>query len=106
MEQPMFVAGDKVVCIDSSKDPRDAYQLQLIDGKTYVIQSINRCKCGRLSVDVGHFQPFGYSTYCDCYLAISSTKVMYDQKRFAFPEEVQQWENEINSALKGIPETL
>ncbi len=104
MEQPIFVPGDRPECIDSSNTfPA------LTQGRKYTIKAVKRNECcGAVVVYVGIESELNTSKCraCGCVSIKKDTKSWHSQYRFAFPEEVQQWENEINSALKGIPETL
>lgn len=99
-EQPRFVPGDIAECVDSSGTD------DLTEGKKYKILNTRREKCcGIITVDIGH-DGSNYIAVCTCGAESEEDIYWYHQRRFAFPEEVTRWETEINSALKGIPETL
>lgn len=76
----IFEIGEKIVCIDSKGEFDDDSQLDLIEGKTYVVARYYQ----RESV-------FG--------IMLVGCKGAYDQNRFVKPETDAQLEKEISNAL-------
>lgn len=108
MEQILFAPGDKGVCVDSHSSFQAFRKTsdQLIEGKVYTIHEVYRCKCGVVFVKVGIPS---YSTFeiCVCGDRANSNGISsHRQTRFAPVDAIENIEEQIFEALKGIPETL
>jgi len=95
-EQPIFCAGDKAVCIDSSGRQFG----NLIEGKVYTILEVKRQECcGRVGVWTGTIHKPG--GVCKCGAEDDNEKIFYNQNRFVPLDTNSQLEEAIFEALKG-----
>lgn len=100
MEQPIFCVGDKVVCVDSSG--KGTY---LTEGKKYTITHVKRCEgCGIIGVAVGiKYKKEVWTTSCATCKTVSVPlgQYIYQQKRFAPIDAIENIEAQVFEALKG-----
>lgn len=100
MEQPLFVVGDKVICVNSNS--AQGQPSLLIEGKQYIVTDIMRCKCGRLGISVGVKENYFTHLSCGCGMRIVyPSERMYSQYRFAPIDAIEEIEEQIHQALKG-----
>jgi len=61
--ESLFSIGQKVVCVDSKATSFRGVDSNLIEGKSYIVSGVMRCKCGRGGINVGLTTNY---TVCKC----------------------------------------
>lgn len=87
--ESLFNVNDKIICVDSSG------QLHLIEGKSYTVKNIHRCKCGHVRIDVGNG---GCGNECKSCIADVGACIYY-QTRFIKPDTDAALSDQITEAL-------
>lgn len=80
--------GDRVICIDASNKGDGYIYPPLIKGREYIIYTVDKCSCGRISFDVGLTTEHSIH-YCDCNKDINNPSGVHwcNSKRFAKVKE-------------------
>lgn len=98
----MFCVDDNAVCVNSKSTTR--YSTNLVEGKVYPVLAVERCVCGSVQIDVGVSIASGFThVRCQvCHKDLSPGVAWKKQTRFAPVDAIENIEEQIHQALKGI----